>query len=51
MLTGTNKQVRLGQGQLHFHGSPTDIVHGSIYGNCQGYVADRGVWGGGMLEK
>ena len=39
------------RGQLHFHGSPTDIGHGSIYGNCQGSVADRGVWGGGMLEK
>ena len=28
-----------------------DIGHGSIYGNCQGSLADRGVWGGGMLEK
>ena len=39
------------RGQLHFHGSHTDIGHGSIYGNCQGSLADGGVWGGGMLEK
>ena len=39
------------RGQLHFHRSPTDIGHGSIYGNCQGSVVDRGVWEEGMLEK
>ena len=37
--------------QLHFHGSPTDIGHGSIHGNCQGSRADARVWGGGMFEK
>ena len=39
------------RGQLHLHGSPTDIGHSSIYGNCLGSVTDHGVWGGGMLEK
>ena len=33
-------------GQLHFHGSPTDIGYGSIYGKCHGSLADRRVWGG-----
>ena len=37
------------RGQLHFHGSPTDIGHSSIYGKCQGSC---GVWGGGgNIEK
>ena len=34
--------------QLHFHGSPMDIGHGSIYGKCQGSCVDRGVWGGNV---
>ena len=34
------------RGQLHFQGSPMDIGHGFIYGNCQGSVADGGVLGG-----
>ena len=32
-------------------GSPTDIGHSSIYCNFQGSLVDRGVWGGGILEK
>ena len=32
--------------QLHLHGSPMDIGHGSMYGNYQGFLVDRGVWGG-----
>ena len=39
------------RGQLHLYGSPTDIGHSSIHGNCQGSLADRGIWGGRMLEK
>ena len=42
--------VDLFRGQLHFHGSPMDIAHGSIYGKCQGSLADCG-FGGGNVEK
>ena len=50
-LFWVTRNMLLLRGQLHFHGSPMDIGHGSVYGNCQGSVADCGVWGGGMLEK
>ena len=36
-------------GQLHIHGYPADIGHGSIYGNRQGSLADRGFWKGESL--
>ena len=39
------------RGQLHLHGSPTDIGHGSINDNCQGSLAHCRVWGGGTLKS
>ena len=39
------------RGQLHLHGSSTDIGHGSIYGNCQRCLVDRGVLERGNVRK